>query len=125
MLLGFFRQCKDKFGTNAFGADHIQILFVGGDDLLADGQTQSGSQFVFSTGEICFIKTLKDFSQIIFGYSDTGIFYGHKYPVSFFPGGDKDRRTFVTEFDSVIHKVVKNLLDLVFVSADPQRFCIG
>ena len=59
-VLFCFFQGKNKFCSHANSADHIDILFVGVDDLFHNSESKAGSLTVFSTGDISFIKSLPD-----------------------------------------------------------------
>ena len=62
-LLLFFRQWKgeDKFCSNSLGTDHIDIFIVCLNNFFYDRKPKSGSFFVFSAGEIAFVKTFPYF----------------------------------------------------------------
>ena len=53
-------QCEDKLRPNLLCADHINSFPVILDDLFYNGQPQTGSLFIFSTGQICLVETIPD-----------------------------------------------------------------
>ena len=67
-------QRKDKFCTNTFCADDIDIFMMGMYDFFNDGQPKTGSLFVFPTGSIRFIKTFPDTSDTFLWNPDSLIF---------------------------------------------------
>lgn len=74
-----FAQGEDKFRSDSFGADDIDIFSMQLDDFLDDGKSKSGSFFVFSAGQISLIEPFPDLFEAVLWNADTGI-----------PDGDKD-----------------------------------
>ena len=64
---------------------------------------------------IRFVKTVPDQLQIIFRNADSGIFHTDKNFIMFFGRLNLNERIVVAEFDGIIQKVVKHLLDLIHV----------
>ena len=62
-FLLFFCQWKgeDKFCSNSLGTDHIDIFIVCLNNFFYDRKPKSGSFFIFSAGEITFVKTFPYF----------------------------------------------------------------
>ena len=77
-ILTGFVQRKDKFRTDSFGADDIDMLIVSLDHFLDNSKPQSGSLLILSTGQIRFIETFPDFNQFFFRNTDSLIFYRDK-----------------------------------------------
>ena len=111
---------KDKFGPNAFRADHVDVLVVGADDLLDDGKTQPRSFPVFSAGSVDLVKPFPDFGKAVPGNPDAGIFHGYKYFPVFFCGLYRDGGVVVGKFDGVVDQIVQHLLDLSHICRDVQ-----
>ena len=59
-------QREDKFRTNPFGADHVDIFSMKLNDLFYDGKAKSRSFLVFSSGQVRLIETFPDFFQTAF-----------------------------------------------------------
>ena len=51
---------KDKFCSDALGADHIDVLPVSGNDLFDDRQSKTGAFLVFAAGAVDLIETFPD-----------------------------------------------------------------
>ena len=51
---------EDEFGSDAFRADHVDVLVVGVDDLFDDGKSQPRSLAVFSAGGIDLVEPVPD-----------------------------------------------------------------
>ena len=88
---------------------------MGVDDFFYNGKSKTGSFLVSSAGNVCFVKTFPDFRNTVFGNSDSVIFDRDKYPAVFFRGFNNDRRVIRTEFDGIIQKIVKYLLNLFYI----------
>ena len=79
MLLYLFlcqRKCEDKFGSHAFRADDVDMFFVSLNDFFDNGQSKTGAFFVFSAGEVGFVKTIPDFFDAFRRNANAGIFDG-------------------------------------------------
>ena len=112
---------KNKFGSNALGADHIDVFIVGLDHFFYNGQAEPCPFFVFSTGEIRFVEALPYLVQIFSGDADPPVFDGDESLVVFLADLHCDRRFRIAEFDGVVDQVVKDLLDLAPVRIDDDR----
>ena len=65
---------EDKFRTDSFRTDDIDVLAVGMNDLFGNTQTETGSFLVLTTGKICLVKTVEDQVEAVLRNTDTGIF---------------------------------------------------
>ena len=83
LSLSCFFQGKNKFCAHPGRTDHIDILPMGKDDLLYDGESKSGAFAVFSPGNICFIEPLPDLRNAFFRNTCAVVFYGYE-DLSFF-----------------------------------------
>ena len=72
------RQGENKLRADAFRTDHIDIFLMGLDDFFYDDQPQARALFIFSAGNIRFIKPLPDFSKAFFWNADAPVFYRSK-----------------------------------------------
>ena len=97
---------EDKFRTDPFRTDDIDVFAVGMNDLLGDTQTETGSFFVLATGKIGFVKTVKDQVETVFWNSDSCIFNGNKQLIFLFSCFDRDRRVIVGKLDGIIKQIV-------------------
>lgn len=71
-------QCEDKLRPNLLCADHINSFPVILDDLFYNGQPQTGSLFIFSTGLVSLIKPFPYFFQTLLRNPNPCIFDRHK-----------------------------------------------
>ena len=78
------RQRKDKFRAHALRADDIDILTMGADDLLGDGEAESGAFLIFAAGQVGFIEAVPDQLQVVLRDADTRIFYADEDFIVFF-----------------------------------------
>lgn len=101
---------ENEFGSHAFGADHVDILAVGLDDLFYNGKPQSGSFFILASGQIRLVKTLPYFFLTVLWNTDSRIFYRDKYLLIPPRRLDVDGGVLVAEFDCVVNKIVQHLL---------------
>ena len=79
-----FREREDEFGSYAFGAYDAYIFAVCLDCFLDDCKAEAGTFFVFSPGQIAFIKAFPYFAKGVPGDADSVIFYRHIYFVAAF-----------------------------------------
>ena len=56
-------QREGELGADAFGADNVDVLVVGFDDLSCDGETEAGSVLVAAAGCVCLVETYPDLLQ--------------------------------------------------------------
>ena len=111
-----FLQSKDKFGSHTFCTDHINILVMCIDDLFDYRESESGAFTVFSAGSINLVETIPDFAQTFFGNAGSVIFYRNKDLTTFYSCFNLNRRIIIAEFNGIIKKVVKDLLNLFHIS---------
>ena len=76
-LFGLFK-CKDKFSSNTYCTDHINVLLMCIDDLFYNCKSKAGSFAVFSAGGIDFVKAVPYFGKTLFGDSGSVVFYRDK-----------------------------------------------
>jgi len=88
------------------------------DDLLNNRETKSGSFAVFSTGGIDFVEAVPDFVETFFRNSGSVIFNRDENFSVLYSGFYLDRRIIIAEFNSIIQKIIKNLLDLFHIRFD-------
>ena len=123
-LRRFFRSCliqsENKFRSGSFRADYIDILIVGVNDFLDDGQSQAGALPVFAPGRVNLIKPVPDFGNGVPRNSDAVIPHGYGNFAVAFCGFHLYGRIIAAEFDGVVNKVVQHLLDFSIVSGDLQ-----
>ena len=113
-----FLQSKDKFGSHTFCTDHINILVMCIDDLFDYRKSKSGAFTVFSAGCINFVETIPDFAQAFFGNAGSVIFYRNEDLTAFYSWFNLNRGIIIAEFNGIIKKVVKDLLNLFHISSD-------
>lgn len=68
-------QRKDKLRSDAFSADHIDVLIVGLDDLLGDGKPETRSLFVLAAREIGLVEAVPDQAEAVLGDADAVILH--------------------------------------------------
>ena len=54
------RQRKNKFGTDAHCADHINMFTMRHNDLFCDGKAEAGALFIFAAGQVGLIEAVPD-----------------------------------------------------------------
>ena len=111
---------EDKFGSDPFGTDDINIFMVCMNDFFYNGKTKSGAFFIFSTGSICLIKAFPDTSDAIFWNTDAAIFDGYKYFSISKCSFNCDDRICIAKFKSIVDQIVHNLINFGRVCFDVQ-----
>ena len=113
MLIVLFKFWKGKweykFRSNTFRTDAINIFAVGVYNFFYNGETKTGSFFVFTAGKVCFVKAFPDFIQAVLWNADAGVFYGNKYFFIFFCRLDGNERVMMTKLYCIINEVVQNI----------------
>ena len=103
------------------GAAFFELAFdvdsavVPDDDFLYDCQAQTSALDLFA-GAVDAIESAKNFIQVIFRYSHTGIGNFDDQLIIDELGGYRDNAVFGSEFDSVINQVGNHRVDFVFVA---------
>ena len=113
-------QGEDKFASGPLGADHVDILAVGGDDLLDDGQAQAGALAVLAPGAVLLVEAVPDLGQALPGNSFPGILDGDKDLAVALRSLHSDGGIPEAELDGVVNEVVEHLLDLAHVRVNGQ-----
>ena len=118
--LGFLcpAQGEDEFRAHAFGADDIDIFIMELDDLLDDGESQSGAGFVPASGDVRLVETLPYLFQAVLRDACAGVPDGDEDFLIFDGRLDGDDGIRLAEFDGVVDEVVEHLLDLAHVRID-------
>lgn len=111
-------QGEDKFASHSLRADHIDMFPMAVDDLLHDGESQSGSLFIFSPGQIGLIEPVPDHFQVVFRDADAGVLYGNKKLILFQGSFYLNDRIMVAELDGIVYKVIQHLLYLAHIRID-------
>ena len=111
-------QGKNKLCAHPFGGDGVNMLPVGSDDLLDNGQAQTGSPLVLAPGEIGFVKALPDFCDAVPGNAGPFILDGNKDLFMPESGLNGNFRFVGAEFDSVVQQIVEDLLDFTHICQD-------
>ena len=114
------RQGENKFRTDTLGADTIDIFTMCLNDLFYNGKSKTGAAFIFSAGEVGFVKSFPDLFQTIFWNTDSGVFDRNKDFLIFFGCLNRDHRILMTELDRIINQIVEYLLDFAEISSDKQ-----
>ena len=114
-------QREDKLCADAGRADDIYVFFVGLNDLFYNCKTKPCSLLILTSGQIGFIKSVKDKLLVFLGNTDSAVLDGNKYFAVLLGSLDLDGRIFVTEFDCIVHKIVEHLLDLTDVCVYDHR----
>ena len=114
----YMGQRENKLCPNALGGDGIDMLSVGGNNFLYDGQAQACSFFVLAPGGICLVEALPDFFHAILGNADALVFDGNEDLFMAECCLNGDFGIIGAELDGVIQKIVHDLLDFAHVRGD-------
>ena len=85
-----------------------------------DGQSQTGSSFVFSSGQICFVESCPDFFDAVGRDADTGVFDGDEYFFVLDARLNRDIGIVMRKFHCVVHQIVQYLLDFAHIGGDQK-----
>ena len=105
-------QSEDKLRPHALSGDSVDMLPVGGDNLLHNRQAQPGSTLVLAPGGVRLVKPLPDLLHAVPGNPDAFILYGNKDLFMAQGRFDGYNRVVGTELNGIIQEVVHNLLNL-------------
>ena len=108
-------QSEYKFRSCALCADHIDVLFVGFQDLPDNGKSKPGAMLVFISGGIGFVETVENLWYLIGRDPLTMVFDGYKHIFSLPGSGDSDERMGGAEFNGIIQQEIHYLQDYYFV----------
>lgn len=106
---------EDEFGSDTLCAYDVNVFIMSLDGFFNDCKTESGSFFVFAAGEIGFVEALPDLIQFFAGDSEAGVFDGYEDLFASACDFYCYRGFILTEFNGVVHQVVKHLLDFTSV----------
>ena len=104
------RKGKDKFRSDTLRADDIYIFFVCFNYLFYNGKTKARALLILTSGKIRLVESVKNKLLIVLRYSYSAVFYRNKDLVVLLSSLNLDGGILVAELDSVIHKIVKDLL---------------
>lgn len=91
---------------------------MGLDDLFCNGETKTGSFFVFSSGEISLIEAVPYQFETILWNTNSIVFYRYQKLVGLLNRLYLDRGVLVAELNCIIDQIVENLLNLDHISID-------
>ena len=113
VLISPLRQGEDKFRSDTFRTDDVDVLTVRLDRFLYDGQSKAGAALVFPAGGVCLVEALPDLVQRFPGDADAVVPDGDIDLVAPVRRLDRDAGIRVAELDGVVDEVVEHLLDLL------------
>ena len=93
-------------------------------NLFYDSKTKTGALLVFSSGKICFIKTVPDLRQGILRDPKAGILDGNKDFLTLQQGFHVNDGMIRTEFYRIVDEIIKNLLDLFLICMDRKAWLV-